>query len=83
MTELVSSSADSFSGILNADGFTTIIDPFAAVSGSAPPAYDDTSRIASFDQTYDLTPGRGEHSLSDEAGHRYGQQCGIGRHRRG
>jgi hypothetical protein len=56
MTAIVSSSADSFSGLLNADGFTTTIDPFAPVSGSAPPAYDDTRRIASVDQTYDLTP---------------------------
>jgi hypothetical protein len=56
MTERVSSSADSFAGSLNADGFTTTIDPFAPVSGSAPPAYDDTSSIASFDHTYDLTP---------------------------
>ena len=56
MTELVSSSADSFSGKLDADGFTTTIAPFHRVSGSAPPAYDDTSRIASFDRTYDLTP---------------------------
>jgi hypothetical protein len=55
MTELVSSSANSFGGSLDADGFTTIIDPFAPVSGAAPPAYDDTSRIASFDHTYDLT----------------------------
>ena len=55
-TALVSSSADSFGGSLDADGFTTTIDPFAPVSGSAPPAYDDTSRIASFDHTYDLTP---------------------------
>jgi hypothetical protein len=56
MTELVSSSADSFSGNLDADGFPTTIAPFAPVSGAAPPAYDDTSRIASFDHTYDLTP---------------------------
>jgi hypothetical protein len=55
MTGIVSSSADSFSGILNADGFPTTIDRFAPVSGSAPPAYDDTRRIASFDHTYDLT----------------------------
>jgi hypothetical protein len=55
MTALVSSSADSFTGNLNADGLTTPIDPFAPVSGSAPPAYDDTSRMGSFDCTYDLT----------------------------
>jgi hypothetical protein len=55
MTGLVSSSADSFSGALNADGLKTTIDPFALVSGVAPPAYDDTSRIGSFDHTYDLT----------------------------
>jgi hypothetical protein len=56
MTERVASSADSFSGTLNADSFTTTIDPFAPVSGSAPPAYDDTSSIAFFDRTHDLTP---------------------------
>ena len=56
MAALVSSSANSFGGSLDADGFTTTIDPFAPVSGSAPPAYDDTSRIALFDHTYDLTP---------------------------
>src|SRR5271157_2418517 len=55
MTALVSSSADSFAGNLDADGFTTAIGPFALVSGAAPPAYDDTSRIGSFDGTYDLT----------------------------
>ncbi len=37
MTELVSSSADSFAGNLDADGFTTAIGPFALVSGAAPP----------------------------------------------
>jgi hypothetical protein len=56
MTERVSSSADSFAGVLNADGSTTTIDPFAPVSGTAPPAYDDTSSIAYFNHTYDLTP---------------------------
>ncbi len=56
MAALVSSSANSFGGSLDADGFTTTIDPFAPVSGSAPPAYDDTSRIALFDHIYDLTP---------------------------
>lgn len=55
MTALVSSSADSFFGSLDADGFRTTIGPFHRVSGSAPPAYDDTSKIASFDRTYDLT----------------------------
>jgi hypothetical protein len=53
VTALVSSSADSFSRSLNADGFTTTIDPFAPVSGSAPPAYDYTRKIASFHRTYD------------------------------
>jgi hypothetical protein len=57
MTKHVSSSADSFSGSLDAHGSTTTISPFALVSGEAPPPYDDTSSIASFDHTYDLTPG--------------------------
>ena len=48
-TKLVSSSADSFSGSLDADGFTTTISPFDLVSGHAPPAYDHTKRVASFD----------------------------------
>ena len=70
MTGIVSSSADSFSGILNADGFTTTIDRFAPVSGSAPPAYDDTSRIASFDHTYDLTSAEANTlSLQMQASH--------------
>jgi len=57
MTQHVSSSADSFSGNLDASGSTTTISPFALVSGEAPPAYNDTSSIASYDHTYDLTPG--------------------------
>jgi hypothetical protein len=56
MVTRVSSSADSFSGYLDANGFTTSIAPFAPASGTAPPAYDDTSRVASFDHMYDLTP---------------------------
>ena len=69
-TELVSSSADSFAGSLDADGFTTTIGPFALVSGTAPPAYDDTSRIASFDHTYDLTPAEANTlSLQMQASH--------------
>jgi hypothetical protein len=57
MAEHVSSSADSFSGTLDANGSTTTISPYALVSGEAPPPYDDTSSIASFAHTYDLTPG--------------------------
>jgi len=69
-TELVSSSADSFAGSLDADGFPTTIGPFALVSGTAPPAYDDTSRIASFDHTYDLTPAEANTlSLQMQASH--------------
>jgi hypothetical protein len=55
-TKLVSSSADSFSGSLDADGFTTTISPFAEVSGAAPPKYDQTRSVASFDHRYELTP---------------------------
>ncbi len=70
MAALVSSSANSFGGSLDADGFTTTIDPFAPVSGSAPPAYDDTSRIALFDHTYDLTPAEDNTlSLDMQASH--------------
>ncbi len=70
MTALVSSSADSFAGTLNADRSSTTIGPFALVSGSAPPAYDDTSRIASFDHTYDLTPAEANIlSLTMQASH--------------
>ncbi len=69
-SELVSSLADSFTGSLDADGFTTPIDPFALVSGAAPPAYRDTSRIAAFDQTYDLTPAEANTlSLQMQASH--------------
>jgi hypothetical protein len=57
MTQYVSSSADSFSGTLNANGSTTTISPYALVSGEAPPAYDDTSSIGLVDRTYHLTPG--------------------------
>jgi hypothetical protein len=55
-TKLVSSSADSFSGSLTADGFTTTISPFAEVSGSGPPKYDQTKSVAYFDHLYELTP---------------------------
>jgi hypothetical protein len=65
MTEYVSSSADSFSGALDANGSTTTISPFALVSGEAPPAYDDTSSIAAFDHTYHLTPGDSNTLLLD------------------
>ena len=53
---IVSSSADSLTGSLNADGFTTTVAPFAPVSGSAPPAYDQTKTVAFFDHLYELTP---------------------------
>ena len=56
MKKLVSSLADSFSGNLGADGFTTTLSPFDLVSGAAPPAYDQTRTLAAFDKTYDLTP---------------------------
>jgi hypothetical protein len=55
-TKLVSSSADSFTGSLKADGFTTTVAPFAPVSGSAPPAYDQAKTAAYFDHLYELTP---------------------------
>jgi hypothetical protein len=55
--ELVSSWADSFSGSLDANGSTTTIAPFALVSGFAPPPYDDTTTVGSFENWYDLTPG--------------------------
>jgi hypothetical protein len=68
--DLVSSSADSFSGMLNADGFTTAIDPFASVLGSAPPAYEVTKRIAFVDKAFDLTPGESNDlSLQMQATH--------------
>jgi hypothetical protein len=79
MTALVSSSADSFGGSLDADGFTTTIDPFAPVSGSAPPAYDDTSRIASVDRTYDLTSAEANTlSLTMQATHMVNTAEGSG-----
>jgi hypothetical protein len=53
---IVSSSADSFSGSLDADGFTTTVAPFAQASGAAPPAYDYTKAVAAFDHVYELTP---------------------------
>jgi hypothetical protein len=69
-TTIVSSSADSLSGSLDADGFTTTVAPFAQVSGAAPPAYDDTKRVASFNRLYDLTPGdSNELSLQMQATH--------------
>ena len=81
MTALVSSSADSFTGSLDADGFTTTVSPFALVSGQAPPAYDDTSRIASFDHTYDLTSAEANTlSLTMQATHMVNtaESAGIG-----
>ena len=78
MTALVSSSADSFSGSLNADGFTTTIDPFAPVSGSAPPAYDDTTQDRFFRPHVRSDLGGGEHSVPDDAGHPHGQHRGMG-----
>jgi hypothetical protein len=64
-TDQVSSSADSFSGILDANGSTTTIAPYALVSGEAPPAYDDTSSIGHFHHKYDLTPGDPNNLLLD------------------
>jgi hypothetical protein len=58
--KLVSSSADSFSGSLTADGFTTTVDPFAEVSGAAPPKYDHRRRVASVDHMYELTPSESD-----------------------
>lgn len=69
-TDLVSSSADSFSGMLDADGFPTAIDPFAEALGSGPPAYDVTNKFSSFDKTFDLTPGESNDlSLEMQATH--------------
>ena len=69
-TDLVSSSADSFSGMLDADGFTTAIDPFASVLGSAPPAYEVTKRVASVDKAFNLTPAESNDlSLQMQATH--------------
>jgi hypothetical protein len=69
-TGIVSSSADSFSGSLDADGFTTTVSPFAPVSGVAPPAYDHTKPVAAFDHLYDLTPAiSNELSLEMQAAH--------------
>jgi hypothetical protein len=65
MTQYVSSSADSFSGTLDANGSTTTISPYALVSGEAPPAYDDTSSIGLFHHTYNLTPGDPNNLLLD------------------
>ena len=70
MSTDVSSSADSFSGSLDADGFKTTIAPFARVSGAAPPAYDHTKTVASFDKFYDLTPAESNNlSLQVQATH--------------
>ena len=69
-TGIVSSSADSFSSSLDADGFTTTVSPFAPVSGVAPPAYDHTKPVAAFDHLYDLTPAiSNELSLEMQAAH--------------
>jgi hypothetical protein len=54
--ERVSSWADSFSGSLDANGSTTIIAPFALVSGAAP-RLTTTTTVGSFENWYDLTPG--------------------------
>jgi hypothetical protein len=56
MSKIVSSLADSFSGNLDADGFTTTFAPSDFVSGAAPPAYDYTRTVAAFNKTYGLTP---------------------------
>lgn len=52
---IVSSSADSYSGSLTDNGRTTAIASFDRVFGAAPPAYDDTRKVAAFDKTYDLS----------------------------
>jgi hypothetical protein len=67
MLKLVSSLADSFSGNLDADGFTTTFSPFDLVSGAAPPAYDYTRTLAAFDKTYDLTPAEANSPTLDQA----------------
>ena len=78
-TKLVSSSADSFTGSLNADGFTTTVAPFAPVSGSAPPAYDQTKTVASFDHLYELTPSElNDLSLQVEAAHMFNAASSAG-----
>jgi hypothetical protein len=80
-TKLVSSSADSFSASLNADGFTTTVAPFAPVSGAAPPAYDQTKTVASFDHVYELTPAESNDlSLQMQATHMFNsaRSAGIG-----
>jgi hypothetical protein len=80
-TKLVSSSADSFTGSLNADGFTTTVAPFAQVSGSAPPAYDQTKTVASFDHLYELTPSElNDLSLQVQTAHMFNaaRSAGLG-----
>jgi hypothetical protein len=62
----VSSSAYSFSGILDVDNSDpTTFNPFDPVSGSAPPLYDHEVTTASFDQTYDLNPSQSHHLTLD------------------
>ena len=76
---IVSSSADSFTGSLNADGFTTTVAPFAPVSGSAPPAYDHTKTAASFDHLYELTPSElNDLSLQVQATHMFNAASSAG-----
>ena len=80
-TKLVSSSADSFSARLNADGFTTTVRPFAPVSGPATPAYDQTKTVAYFDHLYELTPAESNDlSLQMQATHMFNaaKSPGIG-----
>jgi hypothetical protein len=77
--KLVSSSADSFSGSLNADGFATTVEPFAEVSGAAPPAYDHTRRVASIDHMYELTPSASNDlSLEMQARHMFNKASSAG-----
>ena len=83
MTELVSSSADSFSGKLDADGFHD--DNRAVPSGLRvrPAGIRRHEQDRFFRPHLRSDLGGGEHSVPDDADHPHGQQCGIGRHRRG
>jgi hypothetical protein len=77
--KLVSSSADSFSGSLSADGFTTTVAPFAPVSGSAPPAYDQTKTVAFFDHLYELIPSEvNDLSLGVQIAHMFNAASSAG-----
>ena len=85
MTALVSSSADQFLRRPGdkADPLTTTIGPFHSLSGSAPPAYDNTRQDSFFRPHVRSDLGGGEHSIALRAGHPYGQHREIARHRPG